>query len=66
MESLAGLVGPAIGGLLFRCGAEVPLYSVVGIYAAIFVAVFFFYRDCFSPAGILSAKAHARKAEKME
>ncbi len=44
VESSSGLVGPAIGGLLFRSGPNFPLYSVVSIYFVIFVAVLMFYR----------------------
>lgn len=44
VESSSGLVGPAIGGLLFRSGPSFPLYSVVCIYFVIFIAVLTFYR----------------------
>lgn len=45
VESSAGLVGPALGGILFRMGANVPLVSVVAIYSVVFVAIFLYYRD---------------------
>ena len=45
VESASGLVGPMLGGLLFRCGPNVPLVTVVVIYAVVFVAVYLFYKD---------------------
>ena len=45
VESASGLVGPMLGGLLFRCGPNVPLATVVGIYAVVFVSVYMFYKD---------------------
>ena len=44
VESVAGLFGPAMGGLLYRSGAFLPLVGVVTIYAAVFVAVWLFYQ----------------------
>lgn len=57
VESLAGLVGPALGGFLFRLGKNVPLISVVIIYLLVFVAVFLFYRDT-----IVNAKSHEKES----
>lgn len=31
VESVSGLVGPVLGGLLSKVGSEAPLVSVVGI-----------------------------------
>ena len=45
VESSAGLVGPTLGGILFRLGPNVPLVSVVAIYSLVFVAIYLFYRD---------------------
>ena len=45
VESSAGLVGPALGGILFRMGPNVPLVTVVLIYTAVFFAIFLYYRD---------------------
>jgi MFS family permease len=44
MESMAGLVGPTLGGLLFKMGRHVPLISVVVIYAIVFAAVYLYYK----------------------
>ena len=45
VESSAGLVGPALGGILFRMGPNVPLVTVVIIYALVFLAIYLYYRD---------------------
>ena len=45
VESSAGLVGPALGGVLLRFGPNVPLVTVVAIYSLVFVAIFLYYRD---------------------
>ena len=45
VESASGLVGPILGGLLFRCGPNVPLATVVAIYSLVFVAVYMFYKE---------------------
>lgn len=45
VESSAGLVGPALGGILYRMGPNIPLVTVVGIYSVVFVAILFYYRD---------------------
>lgn len=44
VESSAGLVGPTLGGLLFRQNPNFPLVCVVGLYGVVFVAVWNFYR----------------------
>lgn len=44
VESAAGLVGPAFGGLLHHIDPRLPVVSVVGIYALVFVAVFWYYK----------------------
>lgn len=61
VESTAGLVGPAVGGMLHRLGPSVPLYSVVVIYGAIFVAVLAGYRN-----HIVKYGASREKAGKLE
>lgn len=44
VESIAGLIGPTLGGLLHRLGPHVPIASVVAIYASVLLAVMLFYR----------------------
>ena len=57
VESTAGLVGPAVGGMLHRLGPSVPLYSVVIIYGAIFLAVSSGYRVYIVKYGLEREKA---------
>jgi hypothetical protein len=45
VESSAGLVGPALGGILYRMGPNIPLMTVVGIYSVVFIAIYLYYRD---------------------
>lgn len=45
VENLAGLVGPALGGVLFKINKTLPIVSVVFIYLCVFVAVWKFYRS---------------------
>jgi len=45
VENLAGLVGPALGGLLFKVHKTLPIVTVVVIYFCVFVAVWMFYRS---------------------
>lgn len=42
-ESIAGLVGPALGGVLYRAHPHFPLVTVVLIYWAIFAAISRYY-----------------------
>ncbi|KAJ1431831.1 major facilitator superfamily domain-containing protein [Ochromonadaceae sp. CCMP2298] len=42
-ESLAGLVGPTLGGLLFKYNPLLPIAVVVLMYALVFVAVYLYY-----------------------
>ena len=44
VESISGLVGRTLGGLLYRCGGIVPLISVVTIYSIVFLVIISFYR----------------------
>ncbi len=44
VESISGLIGPTLGGLLHRSGPNVPLISVVAIYGLVFLAITWFYR----------------------
>ena len=44
VESLGGLVGPSLGGMLFKLGPNVPLITVVVIYAAVFIAVYQYFQ----------------------
>jgi len=70
VESMSGLVGPAIGGLLFRSGPRVPLYSVVCIYSVLFVAVMLFYRSTIvstnKTTAVLAPSEEEKKAKKEE
>lgn len=43
VENISGLIGPALGGLLYRLNDNVPLLAVVGIYLLLLVFVFVFY-----------------------
>jgi len=45
VESLGGLVGPSLGGILFKLGPNVPLITVVIIYAAVFIAVYQYFQS---------------------
>ena len=45
LESLAGLFGPAVGGVLYRMDPLLPLAAVVLVYALVFIATLFYYRD---------------------
>ena len=45
LESLAGLFGPAVGGVLYRVDPLLPLAAVVLVYALVFIATLFYYRD---------------------
>jgi hypothetical protein len=45
VESLAGFVGPALGGILFSIGEHAPLVSVVLIYVLVFIAVALYFRS---------------------
>ncbi len=44
IESCAGLVGPGLGGLLFRAGDYVPISAVVTLYLIVFTLIKFFYK----------------------
>ena len=44
VESLGGLIGPTLGGILFKIGPNVPLVTVVIIYAAVFLAVLKYFQ----------------------
>lgn len=44
MENLAGLIGPALAGILQRLNPHLPIVSVVGLYAIVFLAVTLYYR----------------------
>ena len=43
-ESLAGFIGPALGGVLYSVDKQFPIVCVVGIYLAVFIAVCLFFR----------------------
>jgi hypothetical protein len=64
VESASGLVGPMLGGLLYRAGENVPLATVVGLYAAVFVAVWVFYTDCVVAVDHRAATATDAKEKK--
>lgn len=44
IENCAGLVGPGLGGILFRAGSYVPISAVVTFYLLVFVLIKFFYK----------------------
>jgi hypothetical protein len=46
LENCAGLVGPTLGGMLFRLGENVPITVVVGCYIFVFVLIKVYYQDC--------------------
>ena len=64
VESLAGLVGPAFGGLLYHFHPSLPIAVVVALYSLVFVAVFFFYKSTIveyklAPPAVAAAAAAA-------
>lgn len=63
VESLAGLVGPALGGVLYRAHSQLPIVTVVLIYMALFVAIrLYFYEHVIAVA--LQNKARGDKNSK--
>jgi MFS family permease len=44
VESLAGLVGPTLGGVLYRFDKNVPIVTVVLLYTLIFIAILLYFR----------------------
>lgn len=44
VESLAGFIGPALGGVLFNMGKNTPLMSVVLLYIVVFIVVHLYFR----------------------
>lgn len=60
VESMAGLLGPALGGLMFRVHPQMPIVTVVAIYLMVFVAVLSFYKK-----HIVEYKAKESSAETM-
>jgi len=65
LESLGGIFGPTLGGLLHRTHPEAPIVSVVVLYMLVFVAVWKFYRKTI----VLGAKfsdAHSNEAPTSE
>jgi len=45
VENLAGLVGPLIGGVLYRFQKNSPIIVVVSIYLVLLLAVALFYKQ---------------------
>ena len=43
-ESIAGLIGPGLGGLLFTLHPTLPIISVVGIYSLVLIAVTLYFK----------------------
>ena len=43
VESLSGLVGPTLGGILFRIHPQLPIATVVAIYLIVFIIVWVYY-----------------------
>ena len=60
VESIAGMVGPTIGGLAAARGQVTPLVAVCGCYAAAFVLVVLFFKKHVSDV------AHAAETKKTE
>lgn len=44
VESLAGLIGPTLGGVLFRLNKNVPIITVVLLYTMIFIAILLYFK----------------------
>jgi len=61
VESIAGMVGPALGGLAAAYHADLPLAAVCGSYAAAFVLVLLFFNKhvAQAQAGVPAAKKDA-------
>ena len=45
IENCAGLVGPGLGGLLFRAGGYMPISAVVIFHLIVFVLIKFYYKS---------------------
>lgn len=60
VESLAGLFGPALGGVLFRLHPSLPIVSVVGIYLSVGLAIFLFYKKTIVDFSQAQAQAKAQ------
>jgi hypothetical protein len=43
VENLSGLVGPTLGGILFRMHPQLPIATVVAIYLVVFIIVWLYY-----------------------
>lgn len=43
-ESLAGMIGPALGGLLYKFNPHLPILAVVFCYSLVFFSITFYYR----------------------
>jgi len=61
VESIAGMVGPALGGLAAAYHADLPLAAVCGCYAAAFVLVLLFFNKhvAQAQAGVKAGKKDA-------
>ena len=58
VESLAGIVGPILGGFLSKIRpVQGPLYTVVSLYGIIFFIVYRWYEQTISRGGHLSTTA---------
>lgn len=45
VENLAGLMGPFLGGILYRYNTNAPIVTVVSIYLILLMAVGIFYKS---------------------
>ena len=61
VESIAGMVGPALGGLAAAYHADLPLAAVCGSYAAAFVLVMLFFNKHVAQAQAGKSAAPGKK-----
>jgi MFS family permease len=59
VESIGGIIGPVLGGILQKQSNSLPVIAVVMIYASVFVGIYFFYeKHILSVSVSESAKSH--------
>uniref|UniRef100_A0A7S0A4N7 Major facilitator superfamily (MFS) profile domain-containing protein n=1 Tax=Pyrodinium bahamense TaxID=73915 RepID=A0A7S0A4N7_9DINO len=66
VESVSGIVGPAMGGLLARCHADAPLAAVCGCYCIAFAMIFLHFgkhivQSDKGPADSMSGTSESKK-----
>jgi MFS family permease len=66
LENCAGLVGPTLGGMLFRLGENVPITIVVGCYILVFVLIKVYYQDCIVEHRQVAVSAAAAEGKKVQ